>query len=207
MTRLERQAVFRQKFNSYRTGFCIFFISYLVSFIAGAILFGKGYFTTLTPIFSKILSCYNQGFLPSFRVLILTLVPPFLIFAAGVTVYSPLVSLVSVMTNGAASGMFSAFFIREGRVALGLFEVIFSSVLGYILVIYATLCTLTAIRIFTDVKTDGTSEIFTGTLFCATGFRRIFNLRYAMSYIAFYIILSLLCVLITLVRALAVSLL
>jgi len=66
--------------------------------------------------------------------------------------------------------------------------------------------TLSALRIFTDKKTDSKNEIFEGSLFCAAGFRGIFNYRYVLTYIGFYIFISLVAVGVTLLRALAVML-
>ena len=112
---------------------------------------------------------------------------------------------MSVLLFAASSGAGVSFFISEGRIALGMFEIIFSSLIGYATIIYATLCTLTCLRIFTDTDVDD-GAIFTGTLFRAERFRGIFNLRYALTYILFYILFSFITVLITALRALAVSL-
>ncbi len=207
MGKEERRALLRHKFRTYKTGFCIFFALYLLSFVLGAVLWKKGTLTFAEPAANTVLSFYNAGFLQSFRILLLSLFPLFLIFAAGITIYSPLISASSVFFSGAISGMLISFFMSRSRLALSMFEIVFSSVSGYATVIYATLCTLTALRIFTPPEeTPQTPEIFTGTLFSSSHFRGIFNFRYALTYILFYILFSLAITLILALRALVVSL-
>ena len=66
--------------------------------------------------------------------------------------------------------------------------------------------TLTALRIFTDTKKGSSPQLFEGSLFCAGGFRGIFNYRYILSYVGFYIFISLTTSIVVLVRAVAASL-
>lgn len=200
-----RRAVARHKFKRWRIGFLVFFSVYLLCFITGSILFKWGTLDFLIPAMAKALSNFDKEFSLAFVTLLFPLAPAFLMFAAGITVYAPLISFLSCSLLGGVSGAFCSYCMSAGRVALTLFEIIFSSVVGYFTVIYATMTALSALKIYTDTKTDS-PELFTGSLFCAAGFRGIFNFRYAATYIAFYILLSIILTLITLARALLATL-
>lgn len=200
-----RRAVARHKFKRWKVGFLIFFGVYLLCFIAGSALLKQGAFDFLYPAMAKMLSAFDQGFSLAFVTLLFPLVPVFLMFASGITVYAPVISFLSCSLLGAWSGAFCSYCMSAGRVALTLFEIIFSSVVGYFTVIYATMTCLSALKIFTDIKSDS-PELFSGSLFCASGFRGVFNFRYAATYIAFYVLLSLVLILVTLIRTFAVTL-
>ncbi len=200
-----RRAVARHKFKRWKIGFIVFFGIYLLCFIIGSILFKEGVFDFLIPTMSRTLLSFDKGFSIAFTTLLFPLIPVFLMFSAGITVYAPLVSFLSCALLGAGSGAFCSYLMSVGRVALVLFEIIFSSVVGYFTVIYATMTSLSALKIFTDVKSDA-PELFSGSLFCASGFRGVFNFRYAATYIAFYVLLSATLTIITLIRTFAVTL-
>ncbi len=204
MKKEDYRSIARHKFKTYKTGFAVFFAFYLISFILGSTLFAKGHLSFASPVLSRVLASYDTGFSGAVRVLLLTLLPTFLVFVSGITVYAPIACALSMISSGMFSGAACSFFISKSRIMLGLFEIIFSSVAGYASIIYSTVVTLVAMRIFTDVPKD--SELFTGTLFTPSGFRGVFNYRFALSYIAFYIIFALFLSLVIIIRSLLASL-
>ena len=202
----EFRALTREKFRNWKRCFLVFFFSYAFSFVIGTVLFRVGLVDFLLPVFSRMLNLFAVGFIPSFKILLLSLVPLFILFTSGPTIYAPLSAFVTVNVSGALSGVESAYLMRSGKIALSLFETIFSSSSGYFMIIYATMVTLTALRIFTDTKKGSSPQLFEGSLFCAGGFRGIFNYRYILSYVGFYIFISLTTSIVVLVRAVAASL-
>jgi hypothetical protein len=187
------------KFRSWNICFYIFFALFILSFVLGTILYKTGRVEFLSALFQKVFYLYDKGFGMAFAVQCAAVLPFFALFVFGVTIYAPVTSFITVLLMGALSGGYCSYIMRLNRVALCIFEIIFSSITSYLLIIYSTMITLTALRIFTDVKKSDCPEIFDGTLFCAKGFRNIFNFRYIFSYIGFFLFI---CTFVTLAAAL-----
>lgn len=62
----------------------------------------------------------------------------------------------------------------------------FDFVIGYILTVYSSFVTLTSMKIFTLEK----EPALEGVLFSAKRFRGIFNFRFVLSYILFFVLFS-----------------
>ncbi len=171
--------IYRSKFLTYKKAFLFFFIVFTLSVILGTLLHKRG---LLTPFFSNITPplLKNSGGFTEILLLFITL------FLSGATIYAPLLSVMVISLSGLTladglSGLTLSHFVLE------LISRLFTA---YFLISYATFVTLTAFRIYTDEGVKST-DIFTGTLFLARGFRGIFNFRYIGSYILFFIIFTL----------------
>ena len=199
----ELKAVSRHKFRTWRRAFTVFFIIFTLSFIVGAVIGKNG---VMLPRLARLTSVFGLDFPRIFKTLAKALIPFFILFVFGPTIYAPVASTICIVLSGIMAGGESAYLFSVGRWGVALFEAIFSSAVNYLMILYATMVTLTALRIFTDRKKDSSPEIFEGSLFCASGFRGIFNYRYVLSYIGFYIFISLVTAGVTLVRAFAVML-
>ena len=200
------KAILRFKFKSWRLCFGIFFASFIISCITGTILYRGARLEPLTSVYGYFLSAIDTGFKAAFSVFLVFLAPFFLLYVAGPTVYAPLTSALTVVATGLFNGAETAYLMGRGRLALSLFELIFSTAVSYLLILWATLVTLSAVRLFTDTKKGSRPELFTGSLFNVGDFRGIFNFRYIFTYTGFYVLLSLGTLLLTLLRALSTSL-
>lgn len=204
--REDLKAGVRYKFRTWKRSFVIFFSLFIISFIVGTILYKSSRLEFLAPVFGYILSAYDTGFTSAFSVLLFSSFPFFILYIAGPTIYAPLTSVLTLCATGAFNGALVSHFMREKRVALCLFEIIFSSATAYFLILWAVMVTLSSLRIFTDNVKDGTRELFTGRLFVADKFRGIFNFRYIFTYTCFFVFMSLFTVIISALRALIASL-
>ena len=200
------KAQVRYKFRTWKRCFVIFFSLFIISFIVGTILYKNTYLEFLSPVFGYMLNAFDRGFVSAFAFLLVSLFPFFVLWVAGPTIYAPFTSALTVVATGLFSGAKVSHFMREGRVVLCLFEIIFSSASAYFLILWAVMVTLSSMRIFTDNVDDTSRDIFTGRLFRAEKFCGIFNLRYILTYTCFYIFMSLAATLLAVVRAFAVSL-
>lgn len=199
------KAQVRYKFRTWKRCFVIFFALFIISFIVGTILYKSSYLEFLSPVFGYMLSAFDTGFRAAFSVFLLSAVPFFILYIAGPTIYAPLTSALTICVSGAFSGAQVSHFMREKRVALCLFEIIFSSATVYFLILWAVMVTLSSMRIFTDEVKDN-RELFTGRLFRADKFCGIFNLRYIFTYTCFFVFMSLGVVLVSAIRAFTASL-
>ncbi len=202
----ELKAIGRHKFRTWRRTFAVFFAIFIVSFILGSVIYSNSDKSALTPRLARLVSVMTLGFSEIYRAFLHSLVPFFLLFVFGPTIYAPVASATSVILTGFMCGTECSYLFGIGRWATAVFEIIFSSAVNYLMILYATMVTLTALRIFTDEKNNSKNEIFEGSLFCASGFRGIFNYRYVLSYIGFYVFISIVAAGVTLLRALAVML-
>ena len=73
----EFRALTREKFRNWKRCFLVFFFSYAFSFVIGTVLFRVGLVDFLLPAFSRMLNLFAVGFIPSFKILLLSLVPLF----------------------------------------------------------------------------------------------------------------------------------
>ena len=202
----EIKAISRHKFRTWRRTFAVFFTLFILSFILGSVIYSNSDKSALTPHLARLVSVMSLGFSEISRALLHSLVPIFWLFVFGPTIYAPVSSFLAVLLTGFMCGAECSYLFGIGRWATAVFEIIFSSAVNYLMILYATMVTLTAVRIFTDEKTDSKNEIFQGSLCCAAGFRGIFNYKYVISYISFYVFISLIAAGVTLLRALAVML-
>lgn len=200
------KAQVRYKFRTWKRSFVIFFSLFIISFIVGTILYKNSYLEFISPVFGYMLAAFDTGFTAAFSVLLFSTVPFFILYIAGPTIYAPLTSFLTICATGVFSGAQVSHFMREQRVALCIFEIIFSSATAYFMILWAVMVTLSSMRIFTDEVKDTSREIFTGRLFRADKFCSIFNLRYILTYTCFFIFMSLSVVILSAVRALAASL-
>ena len=173
-----------EKFKSYKTVFAIFLITVVVSLAVGIWL---SHTHPETGDVGELLyeTACDLKLSPLFEILFLIAV-----FTAGPTIYAPAVSFITAVLYGilwgirATNGFYTAFSLTA--------EVLFSSLTAYLLVIYSSFVTLTSMRIFTDTNTNTKvkNELFGGVMFRAEKFRGIFNLRYILSYIAFFLVFA-----------------
>lgn len=203
MNASEIKSAIRYKFRTWKHWFYIFFSLYILSFVIGTVLFSNSKLAFLNPLLSLTLTCFSANFFEALRITLISLIPFFVLFVAGPTIYAPLTAFITVFSVGLYSGVESAFIINNGRMAFGIFELIFLSSEAYILILWASMTTLSALRIFTDIKKEDFPELFTGSLFCAGGFRRVFNFRYILSYIGFYIFMCSAALIFCVLRAVA----
>ena len=200
------KAQVRYKFRTWKRSFVVFFVLFIISFIVGTILYNSSCLEFLSPIFGYMLNAYDAGFSSGFSVLLFLNFPFFVLYIAGPTIYAPTASALTIVGAGIFSGAQISYFMREGRLALCLFEIVFSSATSYFLILWAVMVTLSSMRIFTDNVKDSPSELFTGKLFRADKFCKIFNLRYIFTYTCFFIFMSLAAVLVSAIRAFAAAL-
>ena len=108
--------------------------------------------------------------------------------STGPTIYAPVGSFLAIALYGALFGI--RCISADSAFCLGV-EIFFSCITAYGLVIYSSFVTLTSLRIFSDTKTtktNGKRELFDGVLFRAEKFIGIFNMRYLLSYVAFFLL-------------------
>ena len=199
--REDAKAIAKHKFKSWRRGFYIFFTLYALSYILCAVMLKTGKLEFLIPLVGRLIARMDGNLASAFLSLLVYIIPIFMLFTAGVTIYAPLMSAVIIIFLGGVSGVQCSLIARQGRIALCFFEVILGNAVGYISIIYAVLTTLCAMRIFTDIPKKEEHVIFEGTLFCGWGFRGIFNPKFVLTYIVFYIFITLLVTAITFLRA------
>ena len=172
--------IYGKKFLSYKRAFLFFFIVFTLAVILGTALEKRGllspFFDSITPAILK-----NGGWYSEDLLLFIML------FLAGATIYAPTLSVIVLSLSGLT--------LVKGLSGLTLYpfllELISRLFTAYFLISYASFVTLTALRIFTDDGIKNKTDLFTGTLFSARGFRGIFNFRYIGSYILFFIIFTL----------------
>lgn len=206
MDKNDVKACLKFKFRTWKRSFAVFFAVFIISFITGTILYKGAHLEFLSSVFGYFINAFDKGFTASLSVLLLHLIPFFILFVAGPTIYAPSASFITVCLTGLFNGAQASYIMRRGRIALAMFETVFSSAVSYLLILWAIMTTLSSIRLFTDVKKEDAPELFTGSMFCTAGFRKTFNYRYILSYIGFYIFMSLGASVLTLLRALAATL-
>lgn len=126
------------------------------------------------------------------------------VFTAGPTIYAPVVSFLAMVLYGVLWG------VRASSIGAFPFlltvEIIFTSLTAYLMIIYSSFVTLTSMRIFTDTKTNDKNELFNGVMFRAEKFRGIFNLRYILSYVIFFLLFAVFIGLFSVTRTFLLSL-
>lgn len=202
----EIKAISRHKFRTWRHTFAVFFTVFLLSFILGAVIYSNSHPALITSRLARLSAIMSLSLGEIYRHFLHALIMFFLLFTFGPTIYAPVASALTVILTGLVSGAECSYLFEKGRWATAGLEIIFSSAVNYLMILYATMVTLTALRIFTDEKNGSSHEIFEGSLFCAKGFRGIFNYRYVLSYICFYVFISLVAAGVIFLRALAVML-
>ena len=173
------KTIYGKKFLTYKKAFLFFFTVFTLALTLGTVLEKRG---LLSPFFDKVTPPMLQsgGWYSGDLLLFITL------FLSGATIYAPTLSVLVVSVSGltlvkSLSGLSLSPFLLE------LVSHIFTA---YFLISYASFVTLTAFRIFTDEGVKNGTDLFTGTLFSAQGFKGIFNFRYIGSYILFFIIFT-----------------
>ena len=174
------KTIYGKKFLTYKKAFLFFFTVFTLSVILGTVTQKRG---LLSPFFDKVTPPILQsgGWYTGDLLLFITL------FLSGATIYAPTLSVAVLSISGLT--------LPERLSGLTLYpfllELISHLFTAYFLISYASFVTLTAFRIFTDEGVKNGTDLFTGTLFSARGFKGIFNFRYVGSYILFFIIFTL----------------
>lgn len=170
-----------EKFKSYKTVFAIFLATVTVSSTAVALLYKSE--PSLTSVGEAL-----QGISGNIRASVfLEICFLLFVFTAGPTIYAPVGSFLAIVLYGALFGV--RCISADSAFCLGA-EILFSCLTAYGLVVYSSFVTLTSLRIFSDTKTNDKRELFDGVMFRAERFKGIFNLRYVMSYVAFFILFA-----------------
>lgn len=170
-----------EKFKSYKTVFAIFLATVMISSAVVAFLYKK------EPSLSAIGKAL-QGISGDIRTSVfLEICFLLFVFTAGPTIYAPVGSFLAIALYGAVFGV--RCISADSAFCLGT-EIFFSCLTAYGLVIYSSFVTLTSLRIFSDTKTNDKRELFDGVMFRAEKFKGIFNLRYVLSYVAFFILFA-----------------
>ena len=187
-----------EKFKSYKTVFAIFLITVVISLAVGT-AFCRTHSDARD--LGALLREVSESVRPSLIFEICFLIS---VFTAGPTIYAPAVSFGAVVLYGILWGM---------RISSGdnsayrlVVELFFTSMTAYLLVIYSSFVTLTSMRIFTDTKTNDKKELFDGVMFRAEKFRGIFNLRYILSYVMFFLLFAVLIGFLSALKAFLLSL-
>lgn len=170
-----------EKFRSYKTVFAIFFITVLLSSVVGAVVCRR-YFAAHS-VFEILCSAYDN----ISSAILIELIFFLWVFAAGPTIYAPTSSFLAILIYGMLFGARLTECHALPLYAIAV-EILFSVATAYIFVVFSSFVTLTGLRIFTDNKSNKKRELFDGVLFRAEGFKGIYNIRYILSYILFFLI-------------------
>lgn len=171
-----------EKFKSYKTAFAIFLTTVTLSSIAMALLYKKEPSLSAVGDLAMAVGCDMRASV------FLEICFLLFVFTAGPTIYAPVGSFLATALYGALFGV--RCLCADSPFSLGV-EIFFSCITAYGLVIYSSFVTLTSLRIFSATKINGKRELFDGVMFRADKFIGIFNLRYVLSYVAFFILFAL----------------